>query len=135
MSAKYQRRSHKRSRDRSRARSREERSRGSRSSAERQASRDRPARRSLSKERLIEILEQIREFITRQDNDPNLHDREHSQEVRWPEEGTSHADEDPAAIAVTASFPPEGTSLEEPPVAQADRGVVPGMSSCRPRLF
>jgi len=98
------------------------------------SSRESSARRSRFRDRFIELLDQIRDFLVRRDSDHNLSSRKGSVEVRAPEEKTLQADESPSTLS--AILPPTTASgIEEPAVAQADRGVVPGMSSCRPSLI
>lgn len=84
------------------------------------------------------MLDQLRTLITRRRTDHNLQSHEagglseaSSTAVEAPRETSSTVVEAPA-LAFVASLPAGEQSAEEQTVAQADRGVVPGMSSCRP---
>lgn len=111
------------SRDRkSRERSRHSRrSRSARSSDRGESSRDSLVRDNYSRDTCTRLLEQVRSLIAH-----NLQGR--LSEVRSPARTVSSGDDDMAPPMI----PAVGPTAERQTVAQADRGVVPGMSTCRP---
>ncbi|XP_071640624.1 uncharacterized protein [Temnothorax longispinosus] len=96
-------------------------------------SRDSSVRGSLSRDSCFHILEQVRKLIADRADVPNLQDP--APEVRSHATDIAPVNE---ALSVSQTIAPaleQSASTEEQTVAQTDRGVVPGMSSCRPTLF
>lgn len=118
------------SREKSRERVRGERHRRERSrdahSSDSISSRDSSVRRSQSRESYGEIIRDFRDFLARRNSPHNLD----LCQIRSPIEVIPPQDAGPASpLAAIRPGAVEQNTIEHT-VAQADRGVVPGMSSC-----
>jgi len=103
--------------------------RSSSSSGNWRSSRESSARRYRSRDRFMDLLDQVRDFLVRRGGDHNLPPRNGPVEVSAPKGKSPQADVSPSILSATLS-PTPASGIEEPAVAQADRGVVPGMSPC-----